>query len=66
MYLNLTLFCFSRFGVYDVLKSKLEPVTVTRNGKQEKVIPAWKIAGAASVAGAAGGIAGNPAGELIG
>lgn len=52
-----------RFGVYDVLKARLNPTTTQRNGKRESRIPAWKIAAAASVAGAAGGIAGNPAGE---
>lgn len=54
-----------RFGVYDVLKAKIKPTIVYRKGKQEKVIPAWKIASVASVAGAAGGLAGNPAGEFV-
>lgn len=56
--------CCSRFGVYDVLKAKIRPTIIYRKGKQEKVIPVWKIATVASVAGAAGGLAGNPAGEF--
>lgn len=50
-----------RFGVYDVLKSKITPTVTYRNGKREERIPALKIAAAASLAGAAGGLAGNPA-----
>jgi dicarboxylate transporter 10 len=54
-----------RFGTYDVLKAKLQPTIVMRKGKEEKVIPIWKIAAAASVAGAAGGLAGNPADIIL-
>jgi dicarboxylate transporter 10 len=56
---------FIRFGVYDVLKAQITPVTTYKNGKEEKTIPALKMAAAASLAGAAGGLAGNPADIIL-
>lgn len=48
-----------------MLKARLQPTIMIRKGKEEKVIPVWKIAAAASVAGAAGGLAGNPADIIL-
>jgi dicarboxylate transporter 10 len=48
-----------RFGVYDHLKGQLKPE------KGRKTLSPWAVAGAASIAGAAGGIAGNPADIIL-
>lgn len=51
----------TRFGVYDYLKAQIKPTVTYKNGKREERISPWAVAGAASAAGAIGGIAGNPA-----
>lgn len=50
----------TRFGVYDVLKSKFS--TSLRPGES---LPAWQMAAAASIAGGLGGVAGNPADIIL-
>lgn len=53
-------YSLTRFGVYDALKSRLSV------GLPEgQVLPAWKMALAASMAGGLGGIAGNPADIIL-
>lgn len=49
----------TRFAVYDTLKEKLADGS-------SKPTPPWKLALAASVAGAAGGLVGNPADIVLG
>jgi dicarboxylate transporter 10 len=46
----------TRFGVYDVIKARLHSTM-----EPGEVLPAWKMAMAASIAGGLGGVAGNPA-----
>ena len=56
-----------RFGAYDAIKARTKP-TVTYDkttGKPSERIPGWKLACIASVAGVAGGIAGNPADIIL-
>ncbi|KAN0063142.1 hypothetical protein ACQY0O_004306 [Thecaphora frezii] len=51
----------TRFGVYD----KLKQVARTSGNDPSQPLPAWKMALCASVAGAAGGLAGNPADIIL-
>ncbi|MCO5585507.1 hypothetical protein L7F22_039440 [Adiantum nelumboides] len=52
----------TRFGVYDYLKAQIKPtIKYNKDGKKEEKLSPWSVAAAASIAGAAGGIAGNPA-----
>lgn len=50
----------TRFGVYDVLKTRL-----SANLQPGEALPAWKMAVAASIAGGLGGVAGNPADVIL-
>lgn len=51
-----------RFGVYDILKTSFRSQSEI---SQDKPLPAWKMAAAASIAGAIGGLAGNPADIIL-
>ncbi|KAK4703850.1 hypothetical protein P7C70_g2364, partial [Phenoliferia sp. Uapishka_3] len=53
-------YSLTRFGIYDALKSRLSV-----NLREGEVLPAWKMALAASIAGGLGGIAGNPADVVL-
>ncbi|PWN46042.1 putative DIC1-mitochondrial dicarboxylate carrier protein [Ceraceosorus guamensis] len=52
----------TRFGAYDWLKVELRTPS---DGPPSKPLPAWKLAACASIAGAAGGVAGNPADIIL-